>query len=640
LEFKAGITGITVNSRTGYQGDLDPPTMPIPGVMPISKGGDGTIIRNLKLRSKSIGVRNPALNETGEGVGHGIGHGIWCRAVTSIEHCCIQYFPQHGIYVRAVAFGATAPNTPENRALYGNANCMFISRTSSLTNGGCGLYIDGPDTNAGIFQMMNFGSNRLSAIHESSLIGNVHIQPQADNNGTDSFCHYPTATSATGLGRFYCRDKYRANNDAPNWAASTDYLSTNGGQFVRNAGNLYKCTLPGTSASSGGPTGTLASIADGSVIWAYVSADANIRIPPDGHAQSADVWGYIQAAANPELHPSYPLWPYLLDGVTFKDYRLGYCYWFDQVSAKNVFIGPYIEGGQASSLIIAPSIVFGQLIYDAASTGVFLQGAVGYANIGPAIQVNAKSNSTTDYVSSINVAADATFTMRVAGDGNVAAINASEFGYIWDTATGTWMIQHARNSGRIAQRFTTTLNTLTGGRASAIGAGNALFTQGMWLGRATTYTRHLTMGEALPISGQWAAGDYVMNATPGGVGAVLGWRCVTTGDFAGTPPVFQAVRPSTSQQTIVASAVNPAFTLTPASSPYHTLYSGTMTATRPVTLSTTLATIGMTYRITRTAGGAFDLTVGTGPLKTLTPNTWCDVTFDGTAYYLSAYGAL
>jgi hypothetical protein len=104
--------------------------------------------------------------------------------------------------------------------------------------------------------------------------------------------------------------------------------------------------------------------------------------------------------------------------------------------------------------------------------------------------------------------------------------------------------------------------------------------------------------------------------------------------------VFQAVRPSTSQQTIVASAVNPAFTLTPASSPYHTLYSGTMTATRPVTLSTTLATIGMTYRITRTAGGAFDLTVGTGPLKTLTPNTWCDVTFDGTAYYLSAYGAL
>jgi hypothetical protein len=65
-----------------------------------------------------------------------------------------------------------------------------------------------------------------------------------------------------------------------------------------------------------------------------------------------------------------------------------------------------------------------------------------------------------------------------------------------------------------------------------------------------------------------------------------------------------------------------------------------MTATRPVTLSTTGASNGISYRITRTATGAFDLNVGTGPLVVLAPNRWCDVTFDGTAYYLSAFGSL
>jgi hypothetical protein len=48
----------------------------------------------------------------------------------------------------------------------------------------------------------------------------------------------------------------------------------------------------------------------------------------------------------------------------------------------------------------------------------------------------------------------------------------------------------------------------------------------------------------------------------------------------------------------------------------------------------------MTYRITRTASGAFVLNVGTGPLIALAANRWCDVTYDGTAYYLSAFGSL
>lgn len=73
-------------------------------------------------------------------------------------------------------------------------------------------------------------------------------------------------------------------------------------------------------------------------------------------------------------------------------------------------------------------------------------------------------------------------------------------------------------------------------------------------------------------------------------------------------------------------------------------YFDPLTADRTVTLSTTGVPTGYTFRITRTAAatGAFNLNVGPGPLKALTPGTWCDVTFnaDFGAWYLSAYGAL
>ena len=50
------------------------------------------------------------------------------------------------------------------------------------------------------------------------------------------------------------------------WAASTDYdLRT----FVVNGSNLYECTMAGTSASSGGPSGTETSITDGTVVWCW-----------------------------------------------------------------------------------------------------------------------------------------------------------------------------------------------------------------------------------------------------------------------------------------------------------------------------------------------------------------------------------
>lgn len=84
------------------------------------------------------------------------------------------------------------------------------------------------------------------------------------------------------------------------------------------------------------------------------------------------------------------------------------------------------------------------------------------------------------------------------------------------------------------------------------------------------------------------------------------------------------------------------FTLTPSTDKINVIHTGTLTANRTVTLSTTGVYDGAAFRVTRTGGGAFNLNVGTGPLKAMTTNTWADFVYDatGAAWKLAAYGAL
>lgn len=55
---------------------------------------------------------------------------------------------------------------------------------------------------------------------------------------------------------------------AQNWAASTAYQLLQ--QVTNDSGKCYRCTTAGTSAGSGGPTGTGGSITDGTAVWTYV----------------------------------------------------------------------------------------------------------------------------------------------------------------------------------------------------------------------------------------------------------------------------------------------------------------------------------------------------------------------------------
>lgn len=54
---------------------------------------------------------------------------------------------------------------------------------------------------------------------------------------------------------------------APAWAANTAYTA---GQVRTNGANIYTCSVSGTSASGGGPTGTAAGITDGTAAWDWL----------------------------------------------------------------------------------------------------------------------------------------------------------------------------------------------------------------------------------------------------------------------------------------------------------------------------------------------------------------------------------
>jgi hypothetical protein len=55
------------------------------------------------------------------------------------------------------------------------------------------------------------------------------------------------------------------------WANTTAYVV---GDRRKNGGNIYQCITAGTSAGSGGPTGTDTDITDGTVHWTYLGAGA------------------------------------------------------------------------------------------------------------------------------------------------------------------------------------------------------------------------------------------------------------------------------------------------------------------------------------------------------------------------------
>lgn len=134
-----------------------------------------------------------------------------------------------------VLLSGTMPATPET-ALSGNTT--LATATYSATAYGAPTY----------------SSPNMQAT--ASFTGNAN--PVANGGCTFARGYKSDATTVTG--------DYTVGSV---WIASNVTATA---QYCTNGGNTYQCTAPGTTASSGGPTGTGASITDGTVTWKYIGA--------------------------------------------------------------------------------------------------------------------------------------------------------------------------------------------------------------------------------------------------------------------------------------------------------------------------------------------------------------------------------
>lgn len=186
-----------------------------------------------------------------------------------------------------VTYSGPRPATPETTATgtalaTNNLNATFGTQTNGVVTANAITSATASATGIpGYFRLLNSSSAAqidlvvapawgASLAYPAGQIvtngGNYYLVTTA---GTSASSGGPTTTAASITDNTVTW-KYLGPVTAGAWAASTAYVVN---QVVTNGGNSYKCVAAGTSASSGGPSGTgSATITDGTATWVYVSS--------------------------------------------------------------------------------------------------------------------------------------------------------------------------------------------------------------------------------------------------------------------------------------------------------------------------------------------------------------------------------
>lgn len=159
LDFAPNVTGIIVHRSNTFGDDNDGLTQDDENQ---TFDAGGSVIRNLSL--------------IGGGWNESIGHGIRLLARATIENVYISNFAGDGIHIWAAAGGdETVPDS--------NANNFFIKTVAVVGNGGHGVFVEGPDANAGVGIAIDASNNVGWGIFDSSFLGNTWIACHTADNG-------------------------------------------------------------------------------------------------------------------------------------------------------------------------------------------------------------------------------------------------------------------------------------------------------------------------------------------------------------------------------------------------------------------------------------------------------------------------
>lgn len=200
-----------------------------------------------------------------------------------------------------------------------------------------------------------------------------------------------------------------------------------------------------------------------------------------------------------------------------------------------------------------------------------------------------------------------------------------------DVENANWEIVEDKLGGQSAISVTTTDVTLTDAQQQTL----RLVLSGALTGNRSVLLKSGQKGVFAVSNG--TSGAFTVTVKPdGGTGVVVeqGKRALIYSDGSAATFLLKA-EDFRSVEEVVSDAD---FTLTWGSNGETIKHTGTLTADRAVTLSTSGAVKGARWRITRTGSGDFNLNVGTGPLKALRQNMWGEFEYDGSAWFLAEHG--
>jgi len=108
-------------------------------------------------------------------------HGVWMRARAIVRDCVISGFGGNGLQI--VAAAGVAETEPQSE---GNANNWHVDNIRCQGNGEWGVFVDGPDANAGLGIGIDCSGNGSGGFWDSSFLGNTYIGCHTATNGSQA----------------------------------------------------------------------------------------------------------------------------------------------------------------------------------------------------------------------------------------------------------------------------------------------------------------------------------------------------------------------------------------------------------------------------------------------------------------------
>ena len=491
---------------------------------------DNTVISDLQIR------RGTGSDTTIDGVTHG----IRLRARAILRNLNISGFAGNGIHVVATA-GGTAETE-------GNAN-LFVLENIRIINCWHGVFVDGPDANAGSGSNLDVSSNAGWGIFDSSFLGNTWIACHASGNGLGAYKTDNANARSVFLG---C---YEESGYAPSSIISPS-IHVGGLSDVGNGSAPQLANLCGTQTEYVPNRTSVNLVTITAAGSGYTSAPAATFDAPTGAST---------ATATATIGSGYLSGKILKIAITSGG--AGYS------SAPTVTIGgdgsgatatAEIEGGVVQSITVVPEGGSGYTTAPVTISAPTQTTALGtaYLNSAGGVAYIVVTNRGSGYTAAPGISlsggggsgATATCTLATASrclvtvNGllsqrdnytTVLQINRDDSG-----APGPWRLKQLAFTGDLlwdhSNSGLATPSVFTGER-TAYKFGRSVpvpyvqnFPFGVWLG-SSTVGRQLTYAAAMPTSGEYARGDFVMNNTISELGVVtskyiiLGWSRLVTG---------------------------------------------------------------------------------------------------------------